>query len=101
MLQELAELLVRIAKLFLEKMNLDIPSSDTDLFETAVLDSMAFVQLLVLLEEEFGIRVSLDEVELDHFRSIEAIATLVARELAPRDQNIARFVAGTRRLRAV
>jgi acyl carrier protein len=68
----------RIADLFVGKLGLDIPSRDTDLFETGALDSMAFVELLALLEEEFGLAVSLDDIEIDNFRSIERIAEFVA-----------------------
>lgn len=68
----------RIADLFVGKLGLDIPSRDTDLFETGALDSMAFVELLALLEEEFGLAVSLDDIEIDNFRSIGRIAAFVA-----------------------
>lgn len=67
----------RIADLFVGKLGLDVPSRQTDLFETGALDSMAFVELLALLEEEFGIEVSLDDIEIDTFRSIERIAAFV------------------------
>jgi acyl carrier protein len=68
----------RISDLFVGKLGLDIPSRETDLFETGALDSMAFVELLALLEEEFGVAVSLDEIDIDSFRSIERIAAFVA-----------------------
>lgn len=67
----------RIADLFVGKLGLDIPSRQTDLFDTGALDSMAFVELLALLEEEFGIEVSLDDLEIDNFRSVERIAAFV------------------------
>ena len=67
----------RIADLFVGKLGLDVPSRETDLFETGALDSMAFVELLALLEEEFGIAVSLDDLEIDRFRSIARIAAFV------------------------
>jgi methoxymalonate biosynthesis acyl carrier protein len=55
---------------------------DTDLFETAVLDSMVFVDLLLHLEREFGVTVALEDIEFDHFRSIERIAEFVANRVA-------------------
>lgn len=66
-----------IAKLFLAKLKLDIPSVDTDLFETGVLDSLAFLELLVNLEQEFGVKVSIDTLEIEHFQSIARIADFV------------------------
>lgn len=67
----------RVTKLFSEKMHLDIPSVDADLFASGALDSLAFVELLLHLEQEFGIRVPLEELELDYFRSISRIAEFI------------------------
>jgi acyl carrier protein len=72
----------RIARLFHDKLNLDVPSAATDLFETAALDSMMFVELLAELENEFGVTVSLEEIDIDTFRSIERIATFVRERTA-------------------
>ncbi len=67
----------RITRLFAERLNLDVPSADTDLFESGALDSMAFVELLARLEGEFGIDVALADIAMDTFRSIERIAGFV------------------------
>ncbi len=67
----------RITRLFAERLNLDVPSADTDLFESGALDSMAFVELLARLEGEFGIDVALGDIAMDTFRSIERIAGFV------------------------
>src|SRR6187549_989548 len=45
----------RIAAIFASALHLDVPSWDTDLFDTGVLDSLAFVELLLQLEREFGV----------------------------------------------
>ena len=68
---------VRIATRLLTTLKLDVPSVDTDLFETGVLDSMAFVELLVDLEREFGLKVAVEELEIENFRSIRRIAEFV------------------------
>lgn len=67
----------RIARLFRATLKLEIPSVDTDLFETGVLDSLAFVELLLHLEEEFGVTVSIEDLEIEQFRSVERIAEFV------------------------
>jgi len=72
----------RIAGLFSHALNLDVPSVDDDLFDTGVLDSLAFVQLLMSLEREFGVRTSAEDLEVDNFRSITCIADFVARRAA-------------------
>jgi acyl carrier protein len=67
----------RIADCFLRSLGLEIPSPRTDLFETGVLDSLAFVELVLSLEREFGLKVRLEQVEIDNFRSVERIAAFL------------------------
>ena len=67
----------RIANLFSTALNLDVPSVDEDLFDTGVLDSLAFVQLLFHLEEEFGVSTSVDDMEVENFKSISSIANFL------------------------
>jgi methoxymalonate biosynthesis acyl carrier protein len=67
----------RITRLFEERLNLEIPTAETDLFESGALDSMVFVELLAQIESEFGVQVALQDIEMDNFRSIEKIAGFV------------------------
>jgi D-alanine--poly(phosphoribitol) ligase subunit 2 len=64
----------RIAALFSEKLHLEVPSPETDLMESGVLDSLTLVELLFYIEQDLGFKISLEVVDLDHFRSIERIA---------------------------
>lgn len=73
----------RITRLFVEHLNVDIASFDTDLLNTGILDSLQFVELLLRLENEFGLTVSLDDLEIDFFRSIDTIAAFVANRERP------------------
>lgn len=68
----------RLGRIFEEQMHLSVPSADTDLFETGGMDSLSFVELLLHLDRDFGIHVSLDALELDNFRSIARIARFIA-----------------------
>jgi acyl carrier protein len=67
----------RIATWFLESLHLEIPSPETDLLETGVLDSLGFVELVLHLEKEFGVKITLEHVEIDNFRSVERIAAFL------------------------
>lgn len=67
----------RIAGVFVSALHLEVPSFDTDLFDTGVLDSLAFVELLLQLEREFGVTTSVDDLEAENFRSIVTIADFV------------------------
>jgi acyl carrier protein len=69
-----------LTNLFAQKMNLAVASIETDLIGSGLLDSLALVDLLAQLEHEFGVQISLDELEVDNFRSIASIAAFVARQ---------------------
>ena len=79
----LRELEARIARLFAERLEVELPSSDVDLFESGLLDSWRLVVLLGALEEEFGVRVAMDALEFDDFRTLAQIASFVAARVPP------------------
>jgi methoxymalonate biosynthesis acyl carrier protein len=68
----------QISTLFREKLHLQVPSPDTDLIDTGLVDSLTFVEFLAQLEQEFGVHLSLDDLELDRFRTVTRIAAFVA-----------------------
>ena len=68
----------QISALFAEKLHRQVPSVDTDLIDTGLVDSLTFVEFLAQLEQEFGVQVSLEDLDLDHFRTIARIARFVA-----------------------
>ena len=72
----------QLTRIFREALHIDPPSRNTDLFDSGVLDSLAFVELLLRLEQEFGVAVSLDDLELDNFRTIDRIASFVQERAA-------------------
>jgi acyl carrier protein len=67
----------RIGGVIAGALHIDVPSFDADLFDSGVLDSLAFVELLVRLEQEFGVTTSVDDLEADNFRSIASIADFI------------------------
>jgi len=74
-----------LTSLFASKLNIQVPTPDTDLLGTGMLDSLALVDLLMHLEQEFNIQISLDSLEIDTFRSIESIAEFIANQQAARE----------------
>ncbi|HTM11119.1 MAG TPA: acyl carrier protein [Verrucomicrobiae bacterium] len=68
----------RIAGIFSEKLHIEVASAETDLMQTGLLDSLALVELLFHLEQELGIKISLETIELENFRSIARIAAFIA-----------------------
>ncbi len=68
----------RLGALFAESFQIEVPSADTDLLESGILDSLQFVELLSQLERQFGFRIKLEDIDLDDLRTLARIARLVA-----------------------
>ncbi len=66
----------RVRELFFEVLGVEA-SPGTDLIDTGLLDSLALVELIFALEQGFQLRLSLDTLEIETFRSIESIAAFV------------------------
>jgi len=71
---------IQVARFFEEKMNLEVSSMVTDLVDTGLLDSLALMNVLLHLEQEFGVEISIDDLEIDNFRSIATIAEFIKRK---------------------
>jgi acyl carrier protein len=67
-----------IQEILSEKLFVEVESHDTDLLQAGLLDSLALIQLLVHLEERFGVKISLDDLEIEDLRTVNSIARLVA-----------------------
>jgi len=78
-----ADIIARLNNWFSESLHISVPSPDTDLLESGLVDSLQIVELLMQLEEQFGFKISIDDIDLDDLRSLERIAALVAAH-APR-----------------
>ena len=50
---------------------------EIDLIENEILDSLAFIELITSLEEEFNIEIQPTQVDSDTWRSVRKIAKLV------------------------
>ncbi len=84
-----------LGALFVESFHVEVPSADTDLLETGILDSFQFVELLVQLEQRFGFRIKIEDIDLDDLRSLSRIARLVAANGAAGEPAAARSSWGT------
>ncbi|MBP3893772.1 MAG: D-alanine--poly(phosphoribitol) ligase subunit DltC [Atopobiaceae bacterium] len=54
---------------------------DLDLFEERILDSMAAIELLVALKEEFGVSIAPTELERDEMNTVNKIIARVKERL--------------------
>jgi methoxymalonate biosynthesis acyl carrier protein len=53
---------------------------EEDIFALGFVNSLLAMQLVAFVEKEFGVRVEDDDLDLDNFRSIQAISNLIARK---------------------
>jgi acyl carrier protein len=67
-----------IQRLFRDVLNIEVPATDTDVIEAGLLDSLALVELLAAIEQEFQVELPLDGLEIETFRSVDTIAAFVA-----------------------
>jgi len=51
---------------------------DEDLFASGVLDSLGVLQLVLFVEEQFGIKVADEDVVLENFQTLDAMARYIA-----------------------
>lgn len=72
------EVTERVKQIFVDALNIQVPSEDTDLIEGGYIDSLALVELLFAIEREFSVTVPLDELDIDNFRNVRRISELVA-----------------------
>lgn len=70
----------KLQRIFREELFVEPESPDSDLVQSGVLDSLTVVRLLVVLEQEFGLTVAMDDLDLADFRTIGSIAQWVARQ---------------------
>ncbi|HEX2091036.1 MAG TPA: acyl carrier protein [Longimicrobiaceae bacterium] len=57
-------------------------TDDEDIFASGFVNSMFAMQLVNFVEQTFGIVVENEDLEIDNFRSVNAIAALVERKTA-------------------
>lgn len=55
---------------------------DEDIFALGFVNSLLAIQLVMFVEKEFGVAVEDEDLDLDNFRSVDAIAHLIERKTA-------------------
>lgn len=52
-------------------------SDDTPLWDEELIDSMGIMMLIAHIEDEFGVDIEVDDVDVEHFKTVSTIAALV------------------------
>jgi acyl carrier protein len=68
----------RIESLLREVLAIAPDGIDEDLIESGLLDSMALVELLHAIEQEFAVELPLEDLDVDLLRSVRGIASYVS-----------------------
>ncbi len=55
-------------------------NDDTDIFGGGLVNSLFAMQLITFLEKEFAITIENEDLKLDNFRTINAMATLIEKK---------------------
>ena len=71
---DLVELVITI---FREELKIEVPAPDVDVIETGMLDSLGLVTLVVALEQRCNVQIPFETLEVDDFRTVGSIASLV------------------------
>jgi len=77
-MSEQSTALERLSATFIGLFHIDVPSAETDLLESGILDSLQLVKLLLQIEKDFGRRIPIEAIELDDLRTLARLARLVS-----------------------
>ncbi|HEY7831478.1 MAG TPA: phosphopantetheine-binding protein [Solirubrobacteraceae bacterium] len=82
------EVVAVIDRIFSETLSITPPAPDVDIIDAALLDSLGLVTLLFEIEQELGLQMPLESLEVDDFRSIGLIAQLIVRMQSGKQGNV-------------
>jgi acyl carrier protein len=85
------QLVGEIRGIFAQRLAIEVESPSVDLLDTGLVDSVTLVELLLMLEEQFGVNLPLEDLEMEDFRSLARIADLVARTRSAQRERASRM----------
>lgn len=62
--------------------NISIPAldDDFDIFEAGIVNSLFSIELMTFLEKAFNIKVTMDDLDMENFKSVNATSQFVQRK---------------------
>ena len=69
-----------IKSFILDSINMPDLKDDDHLFESGIVNSLFAVQLMTFLERSFNIEVTMDDLSMDNFKSVNAASIFVDRK---------------------
>lgn len=92
-----AAIIGRLSTLFAETFHVDVPSADTDLLASGILDSLQLVELLLQIERHFDRKIAIDDIDLEDLRTLAGIAQMIAAGRGTADRDAATGVSARAR----
>ncbi|MEU6371382.1 acyl carrier protein [Streptomyces sp. NPDC046931] len=71
-----------IREFIIENISESTVGDDEDIFERGLVRSMFVMQLVLFVEQEFGVSITGEDLQFDNFRTVDRIDELVSRKLA-------------------
>jgi D-alanine--poly(phosphoribitol) ligase subunit 2 len=71
----------QITAIFAGRFETRLESDDVDLLETGIVDSVRIVELVLEIEQRFGVSLPFEELEIEDFRTVPRLADRIARTL--------------------
>ena len=78
--RDLTGFITRMLEDVVKEKELDVRvTPETDMFATDILDSLHFLKLITMLEDEFGLDIDFSEYEPDEFKTIQGFIACLTR----------------------
>ena len=68
-----------IIEIFAQCFDTRLTSAEVDLLEERLVDSVKLVDLVLQIEQRFGVTLAFEELEIEDFRSVSRLAERIAR----------------------
>ena len=69
----------QIIDIFRERFETRLGIDDVDLLESGLVDSVKIVELVLEIEQRFGVSLPFEDLEIDDFRSVPRLAERISR----------------------
>jgi len=78
-MENLEKLQLQIVEIFAQCFETKLPSEEIDLLETGLVDSVKIVELVLEIEQRFGVSLPFEDLEIDDFRTVKKLAECIGR----------------------
>ena len=76
------EIMPKVKNFVGQYLNTDALDYDLDLFASGMVNSLFAMQLVLFVEKEYGFKVENDDLDIENFKSLNAIDAFIKRKLA-------------------